>query len=159
MLGLLAGKTLGGPGLNLDLGGGDGPQAILAAFKFVRQVKAVGEVGAISGLSQRQLFLDLRLQLGFEVFRVSVGQGAVAARVGVNFGPSRLTVPKRLSWFSRATCSTWTKTASNSWAKRLRKVARVSWSGWLLAAMKRNAKESYVARSILRLEKQPVAYP
>jgi cell division protease FtsH len=38
-----------------------------------------------------------------------------------------------------------------------RKVAMLSWSGWVLAAMKRNATESWQARSILRLECTPVA--
>ena len=35
----------------------------------------------------------------------------------------------------------------------------LSWSGWVFAAMKRNATESWHARSILRLECTPVAYP
>jgi ABC-type antimicrobial peptide transport system ATPase subunit len=56
--------------------------------------------------------------------------------------PSRLTVPKRESWFSRATCSTCTKSSANCSPKRRRKLARVSWSGCWLQAMNRNASES-----------------
>jgi hypothetical protein len=33
----------------------------------------------------------------------------------------------------------------------------VSWSGWVLAATKRNATESQVAHSILRMECTPLA--
>ena len=42
--------------------------------------------------------------------------------------PSRLTAPKRLIWFSQGDLGTCTNTASNSRAKRRRKLARVSWS-------------------------------
>lgn len=38
-----------------------------------------------------------------------------------------------------------------------RKVAIVSWSGWLFAAMKRTATSRYVARSSRRDEKMPLA--
>ena len=57
------------------------------------------------------------------------------------------------------TLRTWTNSVWICSRKRLRNTAIVSWSGWSLAAMQRNATESYVARSSLRLEKTPVAYP
>ena len=44
-----------------------------------------------------------------------------------------------------------------SFKNRRRNVAIGSWSGWSFAAMKRNATESYVARSSFRLENTPVA--
>ena len=48
---------------------------------------------------------------------------------------------------------------SISLRKRRRNAAIVSWSGCWLAAMKRNATESWLARSSLRLENTPMAWP
>jgi hypothetical protein len=47
MVGLLARKALGGARLDLDLGLGDGRQAILAALELLGQTHAVGKVGGV----------------------------------------------------------------------------------------------------------------
>src|SRR6266852_1958223 len=73
--------------------------------------------------------------------------------------PYSATVPILSIPLWRDSSSTCTNSLSISLRKRRRNVAIVSWSGWSFAAMKRNATESYVARSSFRLEKTPVAYP
>src|SRR5262245_20435716 len=57
-------------------------------------------------------------------------------------------------WASSSTC---TNSSFSSKRKVLRKVAKVSWSGCKLPAIKRNGTLSNVARSILRVLNTPVA--
>ena len=71
--------------------------------------------------------------------------------------PSRLTTPSLSTPIPAAMRSTCANTDSMSSQNCLRNVLIVSWSGCVLAATKRNATESYVPRSIARLEYTPVA--
>ena len=67
------------------------------------------------------------------------------------------TVPSRNSPISRASSSTCRNAASNACLLVRRKLAIVSWSGCVLAAIKRVPTSRYVARSIRREEKTPLA--
>jgi len=71
--------------------------------------------------------------------------------------PSSASVPIFSTPISRASSSAFTNGLSICFSKRRRNAAIVSWSGCSLAAMKRNATASCVARSSLRLENTPVA--
>jgi hypothetical protein len=68
------------------LGRGDGGQAVLTALELRGQAHAVWHVRAVGLLGQRQQFLDLGLELGFDRLGVPIGEGTVAAGVGVDLG-------------------------------------------------------------------------
>jgi hypothetical protein len=74
-----------------------------------------------------------------------------------SFVPSIDTVPSRNSPLPRASSSTSRNAASNAALLPRRKTAIVSWSGWVLAAIKRAPMSRYVARSIRREENTPLA--
>lgn len=71
--------------------------------------------------------------------------------------PSIDTVPSCNNPLSRASSSTCKKAISNAALSVRRKAAIVSWSGCVLAAIKRAPMSRYVARSIRREENTPLA--
>jgi hypothetical protein len=109
-------------------------QAILAPRDLGRHIHAVGHVRAIRFLGQRQQRLHLLAQLRLDPVGMRPGQCLVLARVGLDLRSVQRDWPSLSSFISRASTSTCTNKASISLRKRWRNVARVSWSGWVLAA-------------------------
>lgn len=65
---------------------GDGRQAVLASLELCGQAQPIGEVGAIGLLGQCQQLVDLALELRLDGLGMSIGEGTVAAGVGVDLG-------------------------------------------------------------------------
>jgi hypothetical protein len=72
--------------LDLGLRRRDGAQLVFPAGDLSRHGKSLGQLALVGRLGQGQEFLDFLLELDFEPVRVPVGQGAVAAGVGVELG-------------------------------------------------------------------------
>jgi hypothetical protein len=77
VLGFLSLITLFGPGSNLRLGHCHRRQPIFTALDFFGQADAVRNVGLIRLFRQAEEFLHLSLELGFQLFDVSVRERAV----------------------------------------------------------------------------------
>lgn len=86
VLGLLVREAFGGARLDLGLGGGDGGQPRFATRNFRRQIHAFGHAALIGRFGQLEHFLHFGLELGFDLFGVSVGERAVPTGVGVDLG-------------------------------------------------------------------------
>ena len=74
------------PGFDLRFGLCHRLEPFFPALNFCRQTDPVRDVGLIGLLGQRQQFLHFRLELGFELLDVAMGQGAVARGVGLDLG-------------------------------------------------------------------------
>ena len=130
---LLARMALLCPHLDRCLGMGNLGKPLLLSRQLPRNGQAIRYIGLISRLG---------LQLRLDLARVVIRQSTVAAGVGMDLGAIQRHRPQLQYRLSRATPSTRTNCVSICLRKRCRNVAIVSWLGYSLAAMQRQATES-----------------
>ena len=157
MLGQFALVALLGARFDLGFGFGDFLQPLLAARQFLRDRHAIGNIRLIGGFGLRQKLSNFGLQLRLDFARMLVRERAVLAGIGVDLRAVQRDRPHPQQAHLASQKQNLDERRFDLFQKASAEGRNCVVIGIRLAATKRKATESYVARSSLRLENTPVA--